>query len=91
MHLVLPLLRNQEQSVGRFFEHAPTVAVADQSEQAFCGHPGLLERDVMIFVTVYRDALIKAGLTKVEERNQLRYAHYTQKGRNIGPTWYTEQ
>ena len=42
--------------------------------------PGLAN---LLFVTVYKDALTKAGWSIVEERNQLLYAHYTQKGRNI--------
>jgi hypothetical protein len=42
--------------------------------------PGLSN---LLFVTVYHDALAKAGWTIVDERNQLLYAHYTRKGRNI--------
>ena len=37
----------------------------------------------LLFVTVYRDALTKAGWAIVEDRPNILKAHYAQKGRNI--------
>ncbi len=54
--------------------------VANQSMLRTYDLPGLGN---LLFVTVYHDALTKAGWSIVEERNQLLYAHYAQKGRNL--------